>query len=437
MKRTGSRTHGALYVKDIHRCIVSLAGAALLMTATALPAAGQDTLRRVTLDEALELFARNNGDLRVARAEAAESAALARQAAAYPNPEASATHEPLSGGGRSYSESYFNLSQRLQWPGTRSARQAAADRIAAAAAARLSADSIRLAFQVKEAWIDAALAERSVALMERVTTVFRTAERSAEERLREGDVSAYDRRRITIERLRYENALADVRLFASTARRTLAMLVLPESDDLEVGPADTLGAPPGQPDLKHLMRDAVGRRSEIAAAAAALEAARADARATRSGRVPDVTATGGYKRQSDGMAGAFLGLSIPLPLWNRSSGAVEAADARVAAADARLAQAERQVRNDVARALLAYQAAVARIAMLADPQADAADLLTIAQIAYDAGEMELVQLLDAANALREAMTLEARLRAALWTSWFDLERAVGGFDARMNNEEDA
>jgi hypothetical protein len=35
--------------------------------------------------------------------------------------------------------------------------------------------------------------------------------------------------------------------------------------------------------------------------------------------------------------------------------------------------------------------------MLADPQGEAADLLTIAQIAYDAGEMELVQLLDAAG----------------------------------------
>lgn len=424
-------------MRDIHCCIVALAGAALLMTTAAPPAAGQESLRRVTLDEALELFARNNADLRVARADAAEAAALARQAAAYPNPEASVTHEPLSGDSRSYSESYFNVSQRLQWPGTRSARQDAADRIAAAAAARLAADSTRLAFQVKEAWIDAALTERSVALMERVTSVFRTAERSAEERLREGDISAYDRRRIAVERLRYENALADARLSASTARRMLALLVLPAEEDLEVGPADTLGAVPATPDRDRLMSGALARRSEVAAAAAALEAARADARAARSGRIPDVTATGGYKRQSDGLAGAFLGISIPLPLWNRNGGTVEAANARVSAAEARVAQAERQVRNDVARALLAYEAAVARIAMLADPQVEAADLLTIAQIAYDAGEMELVQLLDAADALRDAQTLEARLRAELWTSWFDLERAVGGFDASMNNEEDA
>jgi outer membrane protein, heavy metal efflux system len=267
--------------------------------------------------------------------------------------------------------------------------------------------------------------------------VFRNAERSAEERLREGDISAYDRRRIAIERLRYESALADARLAASTARRTLALLVLPDSDELEIGPADTLGAAPARPDLERLTTDALARRSEIAAAAAALGAARADARAGRSGRVPDITATGGYKRQSDGMAGAFLGLSIPLPLWDRRAGAVAAADARVAAAEARLIQAERQVRNDVARSLLTYEAAVARIALLADPEADAADLLTTAQIAYDAGEMDLVQLLDAAGALRDSEALEARLRAELWISWFDLERAVGGFHGSMDNEEDA
>lgn len=422
---------------DNHRCTFAIAVAMVLIGLPVRSIQGQEAPRRVTLEEALALFARNNVDLHVARADAAEAAALARQAAAYPNPELAATHEPLSGDGRNYSESYLNVSQRLQWPGTRRARQSAADRIAAAATARLAADSARLVFEVKEAWIGAALAERSAALLARVTAVFREAERRAEERLREGDISAYDRRRIAVERLRYENYLADATLGAASARRTLALLVLPESDELEVGPADTLGVVPPPIDRDQLIADAMARRSEVAAAAAELEAAQAAGRGARSGRIPDLTATGGWKRQSDGLSGAFLGFSIPLPLWDRRAGDVEAADARVAAAAARLAQAERQVRNDVARALLAHEAAVARIAMLGDPQAQAADLLSIAQIAYEAGEMDLVQLLDAADALREAQTLEARLRAELWTSYFDLERAVGGFVGTMDNEEDA
>jgi cobalt-zinc-cadmium efflux system outer membrane protein len=289
---------------------------------------------------------------------------------------------------------------------------------------------------VKEAWLSAALAERNALLLERVTGVFREAERSAEERLREGDISAYDRRRIAVERMRYENALAAATLDAAGARRMLALLVLPESGELELAPADTLRSEPPALDSVLIISEALTRRREIAAATAEFEAARADARVARSGRVPELTATGGYKRQSDGLAGALLGISIPLPVWDRRGGDIDAADARVAAAAARLADAERRVRNDVARALLAYNSYVARITMLGDPQTEAADLLTIAQVAYEANEMDLIELLDAADALREAQTLEARLRAEFWTSYFDLERAVGGFDRSMDNEED-
>ncbi|HEX6309533.1 MAG TPA: TolC family protein [Longimicrobiales bacterium] len=422
---------------DIHRSTTSLLVATAVLAAPLSAVWGQAAPRRVSLDEALALFASNNVDLRIARAEAAEAAALARQAAAYPNPELAGSHEPLSGDGRAYSETYLNLAQRLQWPETRSARQSAAQRMAAAAAARLTADSARLAFEVKHAWLAASLAERSAALFERVTGVFREADRSAEERLREGDISLYDRRRIAVERIRYENALAAAKLEAASARRMLALLVLPEADELELAPADTLANAPPALDSARVMSQAFARRSEIAAAAAELEAARADARVARSYRIPDVTATGGYKRQSDGLSGAFLGLSVPLPIWDRRGGGIDAAEARVVAATARLADAQRRVRNDVARALLAHNSYGARIALLGDPQAEAADLLTIAQVAYEANEMDLIELLDAADAVREAQTLETRLRTEFWTSYFDLERAVGGFDSSMDNEEAA
>jgi outer membrane protein, heavy metal efflux system len=423
-------------VIDIRRSTMTALTALVLVGLPAAAARGQDAPRRVTLDEALALFARNNLDLRVVRADAAEAAALARQAAAYPNPELSGSHEPLAGDGRTYSESYLTLSQRLQWPATRAARRSVAERIAAAAAARLTADSVRLAYAVKQAWLEAALAERNAALLERVTGVFREAERSAAERLREGDISAYDGRRIAVERVRYENALASARLDASNARRMLALLVVPDSEELELAAADAAGALPPAIDSARVMTEALTRRSEIAAAEADLEAARAEHRARRSGRIPNVTAMAGYKRQSDGLTGAFLGVSVPMPLWDRRAGEVEAASARVSVAEARLVEARRRVRNDVARALLAYESYVARLALLGEPQAEATDLLNIARIAYDANEMDLIELLDAADALREAQTLEIRLRAEFWTSYFDLERAMGGFDSTNTREDE-
>lgn len=400
------------------------------------PAAGQAPVqetRAITLHEALGLFARNNLELRLARAYAAEAAALARQAAAYPNPSVAGTHEPLSDGDVSYSETYLNLSQRLEWPGTRSARRDAADRAAEAAHARLTADSARLAFEVKAAYAAAVRAGRAEEVLARVTEVFRTGEQSARERYDQGDISLYDRRRIRVERARYETRLAEAALQAASARRRLALLIAPEGEVVSYAPADALEELPPVVTAERALATALERRHELAAARAALASARADAAVARGERIPDLTATAGYKRQSDGLTGAYLGLSLPVPLWDRRRGAIEAAEAGVAAAESRAALTRRQVENDVRRALDAYRSLTRRAELLADPATrEAGDLLEIARVAYAEGEMELLDLLDAAEALMEARLAEVRLRTELWTSYYDLDRAVGGFDAPSN-----
>ena len=399
--------------------------------------------RRITLEEAIQLFAENNLELRLARADAAEAAGLARQAAAFPNPTLTGTHEPLSDNGQSYAETYLNLSQRLEWPGTRSARRTAAERAAAAARARLAADSARLAFEVKRAFTDAGRAGQTVAILERVTYVFREGTTSAEARYEEGDLSLYDLRRIRLEWARYENRLAEARLEAAAARRELATLVAPDADVLELTPADPLaGRPPAASAEQGVgaVEAALTRRAEVAAAESALVARRAGAAAARGGRIPDLTATGGYKTQSDGFTGVFLGLSLPVPLWDRRGGAIEAAEARAGAAESRATLARRRVATDVRRTVETYRSLRARAELLDQPVPEqpggdeAGDLLDIARVAYAEGEMELIELLDAAEALMEARVAEARLRAELWIGYYDVERAVGGFDDATNEE---
>lgn len=401
-----------------------------------IPAAGQAPVqetRTITLDEALDLFARNNLELRLARADAAAAGALDHQAAAYPNPSLTGTHEPLSDGDLSYSESYLNLSQRLEWPGTRSARRDAAGRAAEAARARLAADSARLAFEVKEAYASAVRAGRAEEVLTRVTEVFRTGERTAQERYDEGDISLYDRRRMRVERAGYETRLAEAALEAAAARRRLALLIAPEGEVVAFAPADALTELPPVVMAERAVATALDRRRELAAARAAVASARADATVARGERIPDVTATAGYKRQSDGLTGVFLGLSLPVPLWDRRGGAVAAAEARLRAAESRAALTRRQVENDVRRTLEAYRSLTRRAELLAEPATqEADDLLEIARVAYAEGEMDLLDLLDAAEALMEARLADIRLRTELWKSYYDLERAVGGFDAPLN-----
>ena len=393
----------------------------------------QEPTRRVSLEEALRLFAANNLDLRLARSRRAEAAGLARQANAFPNPTAAVTHEPLSQDGQSYTETYLTLSQRFELPGKRSARAAAANRVLGAAEARMRADSARLGFAVKHAFVEAAMAEERLAITERVTGVFRLGAQSAAVREAEGDISLYDLRRLLVERTRYENRLAEALLAVSAARRSLALLILFEAEAaaeaVQVAPRDPLGVSPPEPTLDRVLEGAVSRRQEVVAARSEVEAAQAGVRLARAERIPDVTATGGSKRQSDGFRGFFLGVSIPLALFDRSGGAVEATEAQVRSAEERLALTSRQVENDLRRTIETYRSLRGRVEFLGEGLLDDdPDLLQIAQVAYDAGEMDLVQLLDGAEALWDARTARARLKADLWTAYYDLERAVGGFD---------
>ena len=404
----------------------------LLVAALAfLPAtvAAQEPTRRVSLEEALRLFAANNPELRLARSRRAEAAGLARQANAFPNPTATVTHEPLSRDGQSYSETYLTLSQRFELPGERSARAAVANRVLGAAEARMRADSARLGFAVKHAFVEAAMAEERLAISERVTGVFRLGAQSAAVRAAEGDISRYELRRLVVERTRYENRLAEALLAVSAARRSLALLILLETEAAEAAPRDPLGVSPPEPTLDRVLEDALSRRQEIMAARSEVEAAQAGVRLARAERIPDITATGGSKRQSDGFRGFFLGVSIPLSLFDRSAGAVAATEAQVRSAEERLALTSRQVENDLRRTIEVYRSLRGRTEFLEEDSLDEEpDLLQIAQVAYDAGEMDLVQLLDAAEALWDARTARARLKGDLWTAYYDLERAVGGFD---------
>jgi len=226
----------------------------ILFTGSLVPPVGaQETLRRVTLQQALQMFEENNLELRLVTAERDEAAGFARQARAHPNPVATLTHEGLSESGLDYSESYFTASQRLEWPGRRGARIASSDDDAAAARTRVDAERQRLAFEVKQAFLEAAAAEEQLVAIEEVRGVFRFAEESGRERFREGDASGYDARRLRIERARYENLGAFQAITLRNARLRLASLILPESSDGEpsdvapVAPPD--GSPPPLPDL--------------------------------------------------------------------------------------------------------------------------------------------------------------------------------------------
>jgi cobalt-zinc-cadmium efflux system outer membrane protein len=421
--------------------LVRAAHAAVLpwafLLSSALVAAAQgtpdpDSVPRITLEEALRRMEQGSLELRLAQGEVEAARARAVTASTRPNPTASVDREQL-GGEEGYHETVLAVGQTLDLAGQRGARREAAARDVAAAEARLAAERFRLGAEVRRVYLRAAILEARLGTVEETGGVFRSVERAGTSRLREGDISDYELRRIQTEAARYEMLLADTRLELAQAGRDLARLAGVDSAGRtgEVRlPADTLGAglsaAAGVPLETALAR--MRTRPDVRAAQAEVEAAAALVEARRRGRRPNPTLSAGLKEQAGGLRGAVVGVSLPLPLSDRNQGPIAEAEAARAQAETRLALALRDAESETRGAWERRRLLAERLSLRSGFQTRAAALLRSARVAYEEGEMTLVELLDAADAYRTARDAATTLLADYLQSVADLERATGGFD---------
>jgi outer membrane protein, heavy metal efflux system len=395
-----------------------------------VPAAAEDTIRRISLGEALQRLESHNLELRLAREESAVAEARIAAAGVLPNPGISATREQLSGDPGAYHETVLQVGQTLPIGGQRGLRREAARQTAEAARARLESTRLRLAFEVHRAYVRAAAAEADLAALVETTEVFRRVEESGRSRLAEGDISRFAQDRLQIERARYETLLARARLALAEASRELTLLVAPDSIGLGgmILPAERLNelaAVAIVAAVETALLAAVGR-ADVRAAEAEIEAAEAALSLQRRLRIPDVTLSGGYKRQADGYRGAVVGVSVPLPLWDRNLGGIAEAEANLAAARARRELALRTAEGEIRRAWETRRSLEERMGLIGETLLPgSAGLLETARLAYAEDEMSLVELLDAADAYRGARESVTALLAEYLSAVYELERASG------------
>jgi cobalt-zinc-cadmium efflux system outer membrane protein len=403
------------------------------------PVIAQEPARRVSLAQAVALSRENSLGLRLARAELEERLGSARQSRAYFNPTVTVWHEALDGAldgeARDYEETLLSLDQTVEWPGRTAARLRGAARRIDSAWERFYADSLSLVFEVHRTFFEAALAEDEATILAETTGLLREAIADAETRFQEGDLSGYHLQRLRLELARYEGALASAELNLHAARRTLTRLLQPEVDG-EIFAPDSLprSLPPLVSEVEAL--SAVGVRPDIATAALDVEVERAAAQAASMRWIPDLTLSGGYKDQSDGLSGPVVGASLNLPLLDRGRGTARAARARHAASETRLALTRRVAELDLTSRHARYASALDRSDRVgAALLGDAYLLLSAARVSYAEGEMTLLELLDAVDADRDARLIASRLRAEAWIAYFDLVRAMGGEMLRRSEGE--
>ncbi len=387
---------------------------------------GQDAVRRVSLAQALVEFGQNSLALKIARSETARIAGAARQSRAYANPAFSFGRDDLGHEDEKFWEETFLLAQPVEWPGRTAARAQAATHAIGAGAARFRADSIELAFEVREAYVQAWFAEEAERIVRQTASVIQGVAEDAEFRFEAGDISAFETLRLRLERVQAEQEVAEAALRSRDARRKLATLIAAGTGTEEVGPSEeVVGVPP------MLTREAALQtlpgRPDLEAAARELDAARAGEEVAATYAIPEPTLGLGYRHHLDGFGGASIALDLPLPLFDRGSGTRAEAAAYSSAAAYRLDLRRQLARFDLATASDRYAARRARLEAVAAGQlADGETLLSAATAAYAELEMSLLELLDAASAFQNAQLSALSLRSEAWIAYYDLLRAMGG-----------
>lgn len=387
---------------------------------------------RVSLEEAIGLFLRQNLDLLIAKYGIDFSKGQQITARLFPNPVGSmgVMSSPVQGRTLGNSGQVSSQIQQLfELAGKRGYRIESAEFGLQSAEAAFE-DAVRqLSFAVKDAYYRTQLGRRRLALAEENRDRFSRILEVNTIRFKKGYIAEVDLIRIRLQLIDFQSQVIQAIQEAQSARSDLRQLLhLSPATELEL--ITELDYKRVDPDITKLQAVAIGVRPDVRAKRFMLSQREVELKLAKAHRIPDVTIGAGYAIQGsqgpDNPNQMAFSLGVPLPLFNRNQGGIMQAEAAMQAAGADLGKALNLVENqvDVAyRNLLESRRLVE--AFLGGVLDDARATFTIAERAYERGGVTLIDLLDAA---RTSRTIQQNYIEALFNyqrNVIQLESAVG------------
>jgi cobalt-zinc-cadmium efflux system outer membrane protein len=249
------------------------------------------------------------------------------------------------------------------------------------------------------------------------------------DREREGEGSKFDRLRTERERaeLLAERAL----LHAATALDRAQLLAFLPADTLLMKASGEIETPPLVLNAGDLTRRALAAREDYRAEQRRMEQYRLERRAAERLRFPDPVLTAGLKRaeilqRGDVANGPAVGIVVPLPLFNKGQTEVARFSAELERSSARIQTLTQQIRAAVEGTVQSLNLRMrARDEYRKELAETGPELVKIATIAYQEGDVGILQLLDAYRVQRSAQLRLLEIQAGVKEVQIELERVVG------------
>ncbi|CAN7399856.1 TolC family protein [Massilia sp. LjRoot122] len=376
----------------------------------------------LTLDQAVEKALAANPGLRAAALDVAIAGGMRRQSALFPNPELSFVREGTQRGTRTQT---VQLSQVLELGGKRSARIRLADSEQRLAAGSLDAARIDLRGDVTIAYFDALAAQERVRLAQASLDVATKATMAAAKRVAAGRVSPVEQDRAGV-----AQASSRLEFVEAEAKATVALYKLaaywgdtsPPQHSLFMPDLDLTPPPP----LAELERG-LAQAPRVRRARLQIEREQAQVGLDRVQRIPDVTLIVGSKKDDEiGRSQTVVGLSVPLPLFNRNQGALQASLARADKAQAEFDAERLRLHQALADAHQRAQLSREQVRSMREEILPAAQRVFDAAVTgFEAGKFGFLDVLDAQRTLLQIRTQYIQALYERYRAVADLGRLAG------------
>jgi cobalt-zinc-cadmium efflux system outer membrane protein len=373
-------------------CVECIVGAGLV-TAPVAAAAQQTITREAAIAAALS----RGGSIAVARTVAAAARAQVRAASAYPNPAFTTSYS------KDTPQYHALLDVPVDLPWLRGARIGAAQAADTSAAYTFAFARAAIRFDADTAYTQALAAAAHARLSSRNAADADSLLRMAMTRRDAGDASELDVQLATVNAGQLENVSMADALAASSALLTVQRVMGLPTDSITIALGDSLTLPAA------IDSTLAGERPtlQVAAASAALRSAEETLAFERRNVWAAPAVQVGFDAHDPTVPQAGLlptvGISLPLPLFNRNSGPVAVASAERDRAQAELALARQESRATITQAL--RERAVALLKAQRDQRlvASAQRVATMSLEAYREGAIALSGVLEAERNARDVL----------------------------------
>jgi cobalt-zinc-cadmium efflux system outer membrane protein len=384
----------------------------------------------LTLDGAVRLALENNPELRASSGRIDAATGRAYQAKLWTNPELTLSAEdwPVSGGGDfSDSKQTIGVAQTIPFPGKKKL-----DRQIGVSGIRLSeADltlrRVELVRDVKSAFYQVLAAERLVDVAAELVKVAESSASTARKRVAAGAAADQEQLRAEIPLEQARTELSGFQRELTTARQTLALL-LGRPDLTEAPVSGALAETASLTLLDQGPEQWLPNHPSVLAAKTGRDRAELELRRARLEPYPDVRlGVAGGRIGETGQSIIQMGLSIPLPIIDRSKGKKQEAQANVRIAQADQMSIEQRLLREWGTTSKRFRTAIEQVGNYRErilPKANEA--LRLVQSGFEQGKFGFIDLLDTQRTTAEVRLAYQQKLLELNVAQAELESLAAG-----------